>query len=96
MQFAINTTTAHPGEVRIGNVYPIRGGHGRRAGHLMILMAITEPLNSYQSESCLMFIVDNQGRPRGVTSYAIHALEERAVVGFVDGLEDLTFEIRSL
>lgn len=96
MQFAINTTNADPGEVRIGNVYPIRGGYGRRAGHLMILMAITEPPNQYQDPSCLMFIIDNKGRPKGVTSYAVHALEERAAVGFVDGLEDLTFEIRSL
>lgn len=96
MKFAINTETAHPGEVRVGNVYPVGGGYGRRAGHMMILMAVAEPINQYQGASGLMMIVDNQGRPRGVTSYGIHALEERTAIGFVDGLEDLTFEIKSL
>lgn len=96
MKFEINTSMACPAEVRVGNVYAVGGGHGRGQGHLMILFAIAEPKNSYQSASGLMIIVDKHGNPRGVTSYAMHNIAERSAIAFVDGLEDLTFEIRSL
>lgn len=73
-----------------GNVYAISGGYGRKAGHAMVLLAITE------KQSALMLIIDREGNPVGVTSYGLHAIEERAPIAFVRGLDDMTFQMESL
>lgn len=72
----------------VGNVYGISGGYGRKAGHCMVLLAITE--KGY----ALMLVIDKEGNPVGVTSYGLHAIEDRAPIGFVRGLDtlDLTME----
>lgn len=72
----------------VGNVYGCNGGYGRKAGHAMILLAITE--KGY----ALMLVIDKEGNPVGVSSYGIHAIEERAPIAFVRGLDslDLTME----
>lgn len=74
----------------VGNVYPISGGYGRKAGHAMVLIAITE------KGSCLMLVIDKDGEPIGVTSYGLHAIEERTPIAFVRGLDDLVFEMEPL
>ena len=74
----------------VGNVYPISGGYGRKAGHAMVLIAITE------KQSALLLVIDKEGNPVGVTSYGLHAIEERAPVAFVDGLSEMTFDMRPL
>lgn len=74
----------------VGNVYAISGGYGRRAGHAMVLLAITE------KHLCLMLVIDRNGEPVGVTSYGLHSIEERAPIAFVPGLEDLTFTMEPL
>ena len=74
----------------VGNVYAISGGYGRKAGHSMVLLAITE------KQSALMLVIDNEGSPIGVTSYGIHYLEERAPIAFVPGLADLTFNMEAI
>ena len=71
-----------------GNVYAISGGYGRKAGHAMVLMAITK------KNSALMLVIDREGNPIGVTSYGIHAIEERAAIAFVPGFEELTFDMQ--
>jgi hypothetical protein len=71
----------------IGNVYPISGGYGRKAGHAMVLMAITK------AGSALMLVIDKDGEPVGVTSYGMHAIEERAPIAFVPGLDELAFDM---
>ena len=55
---------------------------------LGIIDAITE------KQSALMLVIDKDGNPVGVTSYGLHAIEERAPVAFVPGLDrmDLTME----
>ena len=72
----------------IGNVYGCAGGYGRKAGHSMVLIAITE------KQQALMLVIDKDGNPVGVTSYGLHAIEERAPIAFVGGLDslDLTME----
>ncbi len=80
-------TFSQPAE---GNVYAISGGYGRKAGHAMVLLAITE------KQSALMLIIDREGNPVGVTSYGLHAIEERAPIAYVRGLDDLTFEMEAL
>ena len=74
----------------VGNVYAISGGYGRKAGHAMVLMAITKNSN------CLLLVIDREGEPTGVTSYGLHAIEERAPIAFVPGLEELTFTMEAL
>lgn len=74
----------------VGNVYAISGGYGRRSGHLMVLVAITA------KQSCLMLVIDKDGEPVGVTSYGLHAIEDRAPIAFVPGLADLTFNMEPL
>lgn len=74
----------------VGNVYAINGGYGRRAGHSMVFLALTE------KQTALMLVIDNTGAPVGVTSYGIHYLEERAPIAFVPGLADLVFNMEPL
>ena len=74
----------------VGNVYALRGGYGAKAGHSMVLMAITE------KGGCLMLVIDRDGSPIGVTSYGLHAIEERAPIAFVPGLDALTFTMEPL
>jgi len=74
----------------VGNVYAIGGGYGRRAGHCMVLLAITE------KHACLMLVLDKEGLPVGVTSYGLHAIEERAPIAFVRGLEELNLTMEPL
>ena len=72
----------------VGNVYSCNGGYGRRAGHAMVLIAITA------KEQALMLVIDREGSPIGVSSYGLHAIEERTPIAFVRGLDtlDLTME----
>lgn len=74
----------------VGNVYGCNGGYGRKAGHAMILMAITE------RQSALMLVVDKDGQPVGVTAYGLHAIEERAPIAFVPGLSEMEFNMEPL
>lgn len=74
----------------VGNVYGISGGYGRKAGHAMVLLSITE------KGSALMLVIDKDGNPIGVTSYGIHAIEERAPIAYVRGLGDLAFDMEPL
>jgi len=87
----INTTDLPAfSQPMVGNVYPIAGGYGRKAGHSMVLFAITE------KQSALMLVIDKNGEPVGVTSYGLHAIEERAPVAFVHGLDGLSFDMQSI
>ena len=81
---------------RIGNVYPIKGGRGLRDGHMQILIAITEPSERWQGAAGLLLVIDKEGKPRGVNSYGMHALEDLQPIAFVDGLEELNLTMRSL
>lgn len=97
MKIDIDTTISPPLEsLLVGNVYPVRGGRGLRYGHMMVLLAITEPRDQYDSARALMLIVDKEGRPKGVTQYGLHYVEELSPIAFVDGLEDVHFTMRSL
>lgn len=78
----------------IGNVYACNGGYGRKAGHAMVLIAITPVRSQMAGQAALMLVINKDGEPIGVTSYGLHAIEERAPIAFVRGLDqlDLTME----
>ncbi|PND29027.1 hypothetical protein [Sinorhizobium sp. M4_45] len=96
MEFVSNLTDFTPTDpVRVGNVYPIKGGRGLKQRHMQILLAITEG-NEWQGRSCLFLVVSKEGKPVGVNQYAMHYVEELMPMGFVAGLEDMNLEINSL
>jgi hypothetical protein len=74
----------------VGNVYSCNGGYGRKAGHAMVLIAITE------KQQGLLLVIDKEGAPVGVTSYGLHVIEERAPVAFVRGLDALHLTMEAL
>lgn len=80
---------------RVGNVYPIKGGRGLRDGHMQVLIAITEQ-RDYSGPAGLLLVIDKEGKPRGVNSYGMHAIENMQPIAFVEGLEDMTLTMRSL
>jgi hypothetical protein len=74
----------------VGNVYSCNGGYGRKAGHAMVLLAITA------KQTALLLVIDKDGNPVGVTSYGLHSIEERAPVAFVRGLDSLDLTMEAL
>lgn len=74
----------------VGNVYALSGGYGRKAGHVMVLIAITA------KSSALMLVIDKDGEPVGVTAYGMHSIEERAPIAFVRGLDSLNLTMEAL
>jgi hypothetical protein len=74
----------------VGNVYALSGGYGRKAGHSMVLIAITE------KQAALMLVIDKDGTPVGVTAYGVHAIADRAPIAFVPGLDTLEFNMEPL
>ena len=74
----------------VGNVYAISGGYGRKAGHAMVLIAVTK------ASSALLLVIDKEGEPVGVTSYGLHAIEERAPIAFVRGLDEMNLQMEAL
>lgn len=81
--------------VRVGNVYPVKGGRGIREKHMQVLIAMTEP-KQYDGITCLFLVVSKEGKPVGVNRYALHYVEDLQPIAFVDGLEELTLTMRSL
>lgn len=82
-------------ELKVGNVYPVRGGRSASLGYMQIILAITE------SEKCscgmaLMLIVDREGKPKNCDAYSARYFEDKMPIGFCDGLEDIDLTIRSL
>jgi hypothetical protein len=83
-------------EIRIGNVYHVRGGRGLRYGHMNIVIAITEPTDEYRGRMALCITVTKEGRPVGCTSYGIHYFKDKQPISFCDGCEDISLIVRSL
>lgn len=76
--------------VRIGNVYPAKGGKGTA---FFVVVAI------HKDSACLLGI-DRDGNITSCTSYYKSVLEggsyrePRPIMGFVEGLEELTFDVQ--
>lgn len=92
----VDTKNMYPEPVRVGYVYAVKGGRGLARGHMMVLMAVTEPVDVHDSPKALMLVIDKEGNPRGVTQYGLHYVEEQQPIAFVDGLEELRLQMRTL
>lgn len=96
MKFDVNIGQYSPtAPVRIGNVYPVRGGRGASLGHLQVLIAMGER-SLIQGPTCYFLVINREGEARGVNSYALHYVEGLVACGFVEGLENLNLEITSI
>lgn len=92
MRFDIKLGEYNPDNpVRAGNVYPVKGGYGVRGKHMMVLLSFTPDGNN-----CLLIVLNKDGQPIGVTQYGTHHMAERMPIGFVPGIEDLTFDVMPL
>jgi hypothetical protein len=43
-----------------------------------------------------MMVIDKHGEPVGVTNYSLSHMDERMPIAFCEGLDSLSFRIRSL
>lgn len=84
-------------QIRVGNVYPVRGGRGASIGNMHVLIAITEKTRWGDPGGMALFLViDREGNSVGVNTYRASILEEWCPIAFVDGLEGLEFIMRGL
>ena len=88
MRFDIKLGEYSPqNSVRVGNVYPVKGGYGTRAKHMMVLLAVTN------DSTALLMVLNKDGEPVGVTHYGVHVMDERMPIGFVHGISDMSFDV---
>jgi len=90
MRINIQTDVAIPSDgARVGNVYPVKGGYGARDGQMMVIVAINAGIAT-------LLKVDKEGNIKGATTYGCHVFEDRTLIAFVEGLEDLELVMRSI
>ena len=73
----------------VGNVYNIRGGRGAREGHMHVIIGI-------KNTAVTTVTVDKDGEICGGSCYGYHYFEEKTPIAYCSGLDELSFEIRSL
>jgi hypothetical protein len=83
-------------ELRVGNVYPVRGGRGASLGNMFVVVALTEPKDWRSARMAVYLVVDRDGDIVGGGSYAQHYLEDKAPIAFVEGLDEITLVMGSL
>lgn len=92
MKFAFQMNEYKPdAPMRIGNVYPTRGGTRVARGDFWILAGISEC-----GQSAYLLAVNRDGRICGVSSYGTHVVKDWSPVAFATGLEDMTFDVVSV
>lgn len=84
-----------PHEVRVGMVYAVKGGDGRRHGHMFVLIAMTED-RPHHGVGCLLLRIDKAGNPVGVASYSLGYLQEQQPIAFAEGVDKWSMTIRGL
>jgi len=73
----------------VGNVYSVRGGAGARLGHMQVVVSLTDT-------GCVMLTVDKEGNVVGASCYGKHYIQEKVPMAYCDGIENLSFDIRSI
>jgi len=77
-------------EIAVGDVFPTKGGNGPA---YWIVVAIG---GREEGKTAKVLGINAEGEIISATSYYAHALTHRARVGFVSGLDDMTFDIEVL
>lgn len=71
-------------EVRVGNLYPGKGGKGETAYWLIV--ALTQ-------HGCVCLGLNAEGEVVNCSKYYRSAMKERALLGFVPGIADMSFDL---
>ena len=85
-----------PSEVRVGNVYAVKGGSGARHGHMQVVIAITDSRPPYECARVLLLTVNKDAKPVGVTHYGLSYFADKMPIAFADGVDAWALTIRSL
>ena len=74
-------------EPTVGNIYSVRGGKGARLGYMNVIVAANDGMVTVMT-------IDKEGEIVGASNYGAHYY--KCPIAFCDGLEELSFNIRSI
>lgn len=80
-------------EVKIGNVYKPKGGRAGRDNWVHVIVSLI-PADLCRGPGVVYLSVDTDGNIRSGSQCSTRVYEERVPIGFVEGLEDLTFPMQ--
>lgn len=95
MKFNITDPLAapEPHQVRVGDVYKPMGGRAGRDNWLHVIVSII-PGGGHITGTLVVYLsIDTQGVIRSGSQSGIHVYERRVPVGYVEGLEELSFDM---
>ncbi len=81
-------------ELKVGNVYPCRGGRPLRYGHLWVVASIAA--GNCGKDTVVLLQVNRNGEICGAETYGSHYFEDKTPIAFVEGLEDVNLTMRGL
>lgn len=77
------------GPVRVGDVFPAKGGARVRIA-MWVVLAVNE------TGGTVLIGLNDKGEVSSATTYASHVMEQRVLIGRVEGLEDMEFNVEPL
>lgn len=85
-------------DLRVGNVYAVRGGRGASVGNMMVVVAITDTHDrgTPTGANAVYLTISREGEVISGGHYSPHYLEDKPPIAYVEGIEDLTLAMRSL
>jgi len=83
---AAPTGALSPRSVRVGDVYPCKGGRGYLKKAWVVL--------SVREDRTTVISINEEGEIICGETYGTHAFESRDLIGRVEGLEELKFDIQ--
>lgn len=88
MKVNINGVSLPQGlDPKIGNLYAGKGGRNGPAYWLVIART--------PSKGCVLLGLDSSGQVVSSTNYNSHAIKDRMLLGFVNGIDSLSFDLES-
>jgi hypothetical protein len=99
MKFLVNEVQTSSNEIKVGNVYAVWTEQLAALNYVFVVIAITpykqdqhNPANNASKLCCLE--IGKDGDVRGVTVYDCSHFRRQTPIGFVEGIENITFSMR--
>lgn len=73
----------------VGNVYPARGGRSAHRGYMHLIIGVHDGMAAF-------VVINKDGEIVGASSYGVHVFEDRVPIAYAEGLDGLSFSIKSL
>lgn len=89
MKFNIARDVPCVGPVRVGDVFPAKGG-ARYKISVWVVIAINE------NGGTVLLGLNDKGEVTSASTYAEHVMERRVPIGRVEGLDELEFNVEPL